>query len=207
MQSVLSRNWTRIAVSISCDDNHYTTLHTLLWILTNNATAHLEMYSSDFCLTDLYIYYFLSRNPLQQLFLLPGDPCSTTRVSIGTFLLHNSLSVCMCVYALSVLCICLSVCMSLCVCVCVYLYVCVYVSLCLYVSVCVSLVCEYEYVSLCLYKSVSFSLSVFVPVQVCVDMYVYAKVCVCIYIYIYIYMSVYMFIYMCVYLRMCIYVQ
>ena len=24
MQSVLSRNWTRIAVSISCDDNHYT---------------------------------------------------------------------------------------------------------------------------------------------------------------------------------------
>ena len=25
MQSVLSRNWTRIAVSISCDDNHYTT--------------------------------------------------------------------------------------------------------------------------------------------------------------------------------------
>ena len=26
MQSVLSRNWTRIAVSISCDDNHYTTV-------------------------------------------------------------------------------------------------------------------------------------------------------------------------------------
>ena len=25
MQLVLSRNWTRIAVSISCDDNHYTT--------------------------------------------------------------------------------------------------------------------------------------------------------------------------------------
>ena len=25
MQSVLSKNWTRIAVSISCDDNHYTT--------------------------------------------------------------------------------------------------------------------------------------------------------------------------------------
>ena len=25
MQSVLSRNWTRTAVSISCDDNHYTT--------------------------------------------------------------------------------------------------------------------------------------------------------------------------------------
>ena len=25
MQSVLSRNWTRIAVPISCDDNHYTT--------------------------------------------------------------------------------------------------------------------------------------------------------------------------------------
>ena len=25
MQSVLSRNWTRIAVSLSCDDNHYTT--------------------------------------------------------------------------------------------------------------------------------------------------------------------------------------
>ena len=25
MQSILSRNWTRIAVSISCDDNHYTT--------------------------------------------------------------------------------------------------------------------------------------------------------------------------------------
>ena len=25
MQSVLFRNWTRIAVSISCDDNHYTT--------------------------------------------------------------------------------------------------------------------------------------------------------------------------------------
>ena len=25
MQPVLSRNWTRIAVSISCDDNHYTT--------------------------------------------------------------------------------------------------------------------------------------------------------------------------------------
>ena len=25
MLSVLSRNWTRIAVSISCDDNHYTT--------------------------------------------------------------------------------------------------------------------------------------------------------------------------------------
>ena len=25
MQSVLSRNWTRIAVSIFCDDNHYTT--------------------------------------------------------------------------------------------------------------------------------------------------------------------------------------
>ena len=25
MQSVLSRNWTRVAVSISCDDNHYTT--------------------------------------------------------------------------------------------------------------------------------------------------------------------------------------
>ena len=25
MQSVLSRNWTRIAVFISCDDNHYTT--------------------------------------------------------------------------------------------------------------------------------------------------------------------------------------
>ena len=25
MQSVLSRNWTRIAVSISCGDNHYTT--------------------------------------------------------------------------------------------------------------------------------------------------------------------------------------
>ena len=25
MQSVLSRNWTQIAVSISCDDNHYTT--------------------------------------------------------------------------------------------------------------------------------------------------------------------------------------
>ena len=25
MQSVLSRNWTRIAVSISCDNNHYTT--------------------------------------------------------------------------------------------------------------------------------------------------------------------------------------
>ena len=26
MQSVLSRNWTRITVSISCDDNHYTTV-------------------------------------------------------------------------------------------------------------------------------------------------------------------------------------
>ena len=25
MQSVSSRNWTRVAVSISCDDNHYTT--------------------------------------------------------------------------------------------------------------------------------------------------------------------------------------
>ena len=28
MQSVSSRIWTRVAVSISCEDNHYTTVHT-----------------------------------------------------------------------------------------------------------------------------------------------------------------------------------
>ena len=34
MQSVLSRIWTRVAVSISCDDNHYTTM--LYTLLVNN---------------------------------------------------------------------------------------------------------------------------------------------------------------------------
>ena len=39
MQSVLSRNWTRIAVSISCDNNHYTTgtTESLLIAAQNNA--------------------------------------------------------------------------------------------------------------------------------------------------------------------------
>ena len=32
MQSVLSRNWTRIAVSISWDDNHYTTGTSFWWV-------------------------------------------------------------------------------------------------------------------------------------------------------------------------------
>ena len=34
MQSVLSRIWTRIAVSISCDDNHYTTGTSTFFFLT-----------------------------------------------------------------------------------------------------------------------------------------------------------------------------
>ena len=41
MQSVLSRNWTRIAVSISCDDNHYTTGTRVLNMMVN---AHTRTY-------------------------------------------------------------------------------------------------------------------------------------------------------------------
>ena len=33
MQLVLSRNWTRVAVSISCDDNHYTTVKKVMLIV------------------------------------------------------------------------------------------------------------------------------------------------------------------------------
>ena len=44
MQSVSSRIWTRVAVSISCDDNHYTTgtsmymyIETILFFITEFA--------------------------------------------------------------------------------------------------------------------------------------------------------------------------
>ena len=42
MQSVLSRNWTRIAVSISCGDNHYTK-GTSVWKWHNVQRARSEM--------------------------------------------------------------------------------------------------------------------------------------------------------------------
>ena len=49
----------------------------------------------DFCLNELYILYSKSRdlqehNPFLLLCLLPGDPCSTKRVGIGSFFLHNT---------------------------------------------------------------------------------------------------------------------
>ena len=41
MQSVLSRNWTRITVSISCDDNHYTTAtsYIVTWYATERESG------------------------------------------------------------------------------------------------------------------------------------------------------------------------
>ena len=44
MQSVLSRNWTRIALSISCDDNHYTTdtSKTKLYLIVILTSGDLE---------------------------------------------------------------------------------------------------------------------------------------------------------------------
>ena len=49
MQSVSSRNWTRVAVSISYDDNHYTTRLYFLnnnrvywWLLESKKTANLS---------------------------------------------------------------------------------------------------------------------------------------------------------------------
>ena len=49
MQSVLSRNWTRIAVSISCEDNHYTTGTCKGWysIKSNLATNLLVRFCRD----------------------------------------------------------------------------------------------------------------------------------------------------------------
>ena len=48
MQSVLSRIWTRVAVSISYDDNHYTTgtfLLVVCYIVSNKTTVFLSVYS------------------------------------------------------------------------------------------------------------------------------------------------------------------
>ena len=36
MQSVRSRIWTRVAVSISCDDNHYTTVTFYIYFIRIN---------------------------------------------------------------------------------------------------------------------------------------------------------------------------
>ena len=41
MQWVLSRNWTRIAVSISCDNNHYTTGTSILLEIYNTNSSRL----------------------------------------------------------------------------------------------------------------------------------------------------------------------
>ena len=57
------------------------------------STDYNTMIHPDFYLNDLDIYYSYSRdpqehNPFQRLCLLTGDPCSTTRVGIATFLFY-----------------------------------------------------------------------------------------------------------------------
>ena len=48
MQSVLSRNWTRITVSISCDDNHYTTgTNSIAVIMMLNKNTKVKVRSPD----------------------------------------------------------------------------------------------------------------------------------------------------------------
>ena len=43
IQSVLSRNWTRIAVSISCDDNHYTTGNGLISVIRTSLNRKQQL--------------------------------------------------------------------------------------------------------------------------------------------------------------------
>ena len=52
MQSVLSRIWTRVAVSISCDDNHYTTVTHFC-----NISLYDQLVNYYFTENALYVYY------------------------------------------------------------------------------------------------------------------------------------------------------
>ena len=61
MQSVLSRIWTRVAVYISCDDNHYTTGTTSLTISGWAKVGSMNNYSiiKEDHLFDLFTQIFL----------------------------------------------------------------------------------------------------------------------------------------------------
>ena len=74
MQSVLSRNWTRITVSISCDDNHYTTGTVSFEILLVCCLkSSLTYFSSHFCFRVIIVVFFVlfpvAVNDLSLLFL------------------------------------------------------------------------------------------------------------------------------------------
>ena len=47
MQSVSSRVWTRVAVSISYDDNHYTTSTSIMKIIDTEFKSHCLSHNSD----------------------------------------------------------------------------------------------------------------------------------------------------------------
>ena len=66
MQLVSSRIWKRVAVSISYDDNHYTTGSSYIFIA--NVIAWLEFELSNFDLTVQHFSHYVTRIPPQEEF-------------------------------------------------------------------------------------------------------------------------------------------
>ena len=81
MQSVSSRIWTRVAVSISDDDNHYTTgttyLHTLSNYIKCPVSFCLPLYSISVRITKTRHFDSIHRGKMEQILLADGAPKET----------------------------------------------------------------------------------------------------------------------------------
>ena len=90
MQSVSSKIWTRVAVSISCDDNHYTTGTSITYdfrvkgaTLNSVSYCQLKMKSSFYLLKDLHVFNY----EFKYVFTNPSAPagCGTRAIFLTEF--------------------------------------------------------------------------------------------------------------------------